>query len=893
VAAFSPDGRLVVTGTTDAADGVRVWDLDGARVVTTIRDNPGRVLGACFDARGERLLVTNHDDASARIFDARAGTLVAALQGHTSPVHGAAFSVDGRRVVTGSHDGTIRSWDAATGRNEWQAKAADRVQFVDFCPGDTVVAGTYRNFVHFLDGASGKPRRQFGGRSGTLLQVAYHPGRGLVATRSSDAAARVWSVSTGEEVFTIPAPDRGFRHLAFSAGGERLYTLAEECDLRAWPLDPLAAATAWKPRTLTPQEHHRFEIGTPEERREHAVAWNTAWIRRNLAAADRALKERPQDWRVRSHSIELLNACLGHALPLGEREELQRIEQLLREAARDPHADWIHLAAIAEAQRQAGRDLDALQTLERAIRKPHAGPEVVNALVDLRTSWLPDLATFDSIDAALESASENLIGPGAAWRLFRGRSEPSPGREWTQPGFDDAAWEEGASGFHYGDGGRSANGNRGTALEDMKGRYTTLYLRRKVVLADPGRWSALVLSIRADDGFVAYVDGEEVGRQRAGPGGVRMPFGAVADAAAPEPAPAYEIRLPVPPAGSCAIAIQGLNHTADSSDFSLVPELRGEIRPEALVLERGRDLLAAVQKSSMPGAAARAAYLEGRLLEIERQPAEALVRFDAAAQAASPARPEPHLRLAGCLEKVGRALEAEGRLRSALALGGEDSERLWDRWIALCFGHLGLEASAVLSRLPPLAAEGALAEPGSRLRVLLEALAADGAVRINCGGDAHAGADGARWLADCFFTGGYRYFGDRFGGANGPFTGEILGTEDDALFRTERWFPGEAGKAYGYAIPLPAGRWRIVLHFAEILEACRQGCGRKFDVLVEGRVAAADFEPAAAGFATASSLTHEVEVRDGQLELEFPARAGRMQPKVSAIEVRRIEGSNR
>ena len=37
-------------------------------------------------------------------------------RGHTKGLHGVAFAPDGTRLVTASYDGTVRVWDAATGR---------------------------------------------------------------------------------------------------------------------------------------------------------------------------------------------------------------------------------------------------------------------------------------------------------------------------------------------------------------------------------------------------------------------------------------------------------------------------------------------------------------------------------------------------------------------------------------------------------------------------------------------------------------------------------------------------------------------------------------------------------------------------------------------------------
>ncbi len=142
------------------------------------------------------------------------------------------------------------------------------------------------------------------------------------------------------------------------------------------------------------------------------------------------------------------------------------------------------------------------------------------------------------------------------------------------------------------------------------------------------------------------------------------------------------------------------------------------------------------------------------------------------------------------------------------------------------------------------------------------------------------------WGEDRFYLSGYRFFGDLHSRAGAPFTEEIKGTEDASLHRTERFFiPAVAAHPAGYRIPLPKGRYRVFLHFAEIY--LREGMGRRtFDVVLEGQTMLAGYEPGKAGFATARREEMEVRVEDGFLDLEFVART--RDPKVSAIEVRRI-----
>ena len=56
------------------------------------------------------------DDNVIRIWDAVTGKPLTECRGHTSKVLSLAFWQDGSRLVTASHDGTVRQWDARTGR---------------------------------------------------------------------------------------------------------------------------------------------------------------------------------------------------------------------------------------------------------------------------------------------------------------------------------------------------------------------------------------------------------------------------------------------------------------------------------------------------------------------------------------------------------------------------------------------------------------------------------------------------------------------------------------------------------------------------------------------------------------------------------------------------------
>lgn len=161
-----------------------------------------------------------------------------------------------------------------------------------------------------------------------------------------------------------------------------------------------------------------------------------------------------------------------------------------------------------------------------------------------------------------------IVDFGAEWRFFRGRTAPSdPPSAWRLPDFDDGAWEVGRARFGYGRGGEA------TELSDMRGAYSTVYLRGRFRVEDPSRVQHLVLRAFFDDGFVCYINGTEVLRRIAGPVGTDHPFDATAlhphdPGIFPEPL-ALRSGLATLVRGDNVIAIQGLNYTLDDRDFSL------------------------------------------------------------------------------------------------------------------------------------------------------------------------------------------------------------------------------------------------------------------------------------------------------------------------------------
>ena len=118
VLAFSPDGKMIASGSEDKT--VQLWDIEKDKKLATLEAHEGWITALAFSADG-KTLASGDADKVIKLWDVDTCKERATLLGHKNTISTLTFVPEGKSqysgcLASGSDDGTIRFWDSKNGK---------------------------------------------------------------------------------------------------------------------------------------------------------------------------------------------------------------------------------------------------------------------------------------------------------------------------------------------------------------------------------------------------------------------------------------------------------------------------------------------------------------------------------------------------------------------------------------------------------------------------------------------------------------------------------------------------------------------------------------------------------------------------------------------------------
>ena len=203
----------------------------------TLQGHMGTVYCAAFSPDG-RYIVSGSQDNMIRFWDAQTGDIAPGPpERHTSSVECLAFSPDGRQIASGSYDTTILVWDVGTRKVVAGPFIGhtDAIHCVSFSPnGKWIASGSRDKTIQVWDGDL--VIGCLTGHTDWVRSVAFSKDGTRLVSGSVDKTVRVWSVGSGQLIY---GPLRGHTNfinfVAFSHDGKRI--VSADGDVSVWDAD--------------------------------------------------------------------------------------------------------------------------------------------------------------------------------------------------------------------------------------------------------------------------------------------------------------------------------------------------------------------------------------------------------------------------------------------------------------------------------------------------------------------------------------------------------------------------------------------------------------------------------------------------------------------------------
>lgn len=260
---FSPDGKLLATGSYGAGAMARIWDVETGQELMTLSGHEDGVNNLAFSPDGNYLATTGADNI-VNIWDVRSGLLVTTIDSQIEDGNGAIdFSPDGNRLAI-SGIRIIEIWNADGSELQSTFEKHDAtIRTVIFSPDGTRLASAHNDGVVKIWDVENDNEE--------LLHINAHAGLAHYLRFTSDGlnlvtadlgtTIKYWDALTGEHLLTLEGHTDQIFGLALSPDDKSVFSASSDYTLRQWVLDLeelIALGEARVTRALTTEECQQY-----------------------------------------------------------------------------------------------------------------------------------------------------------------------------------------------------------------------------------------------------------------------------------------------------------------------------------------------------------------------------------------------------------------------------------------------------------------------------------------------------------------------------------------------------------------------------------------------------------------------------------------------------------
>ncbi|MCH5376638.1 MAG: WD40 repeat domain-containing protein, partial [Planctomycetes bacterium] len=284
---LSPTGDRLFAYSRARSEG-QLWNLNTGETVTKITGDGG--MNPNFDPSGRKLLVwSNQRPIAPRLYDAETGEKVGEVPGLRQPATKTYFISNGEQFIIETDNNHLHFFDSRT---------TARLQRIQLTGSTFGFQRVNHDFTRLLSQSSDKTLRLWDLSSGKQLAVLIENAYGS-GTFSPDGKQLVtWDGNSNLVVlrraqdgatlmqFTGPSP---ITTATFDPSGEWIVATCRNGEIHVWPTDPLELGRRSRPRTLSPSERERLDVGDRRQWPKYRQDWTAERMLDDLAALTPAL----------------------------------------------------------------------------------------------------------------------------------------------------------------------------------------------------------------------------------------------------------------------------------------------------------------------------------------------------------------------------------------------------------------------------------------------------------------------------------------------------------------------------------------------------------------------------------------------------------------------------